>query len=657
MPRTRDQDRNRTARRGGGRAAPGPRDRTKSNRRRQQKTGRRPPAADTPGPVVHLERVDFPAPPPLQPASSDAPPVEAHPAQPPGQAVLLYVVGGAGAGAERSAAVRDFPLVQRGPGQAETAHLMRVARLLDDAHAAGGTHLHIPFAAADWLVEHPLLADYLREHFALVEATTEGGIVFAWQQLPDIPFRAEVRQWQVAAGAGIALSTDRRLPAPGVSFLPLAPARGLLRGHLRLRASALRTLRLGFVLTRPDRHLPHRRALYLSLARPGFLIHDLPFVDVTFAEDGAVDIDFDLKLARGRVLERIELTPVEEDNWQLHPMYPGGRSFRLPDAAPAGSKLTIEDLNLQSTPRLRAGVPYGTVHAQRPAPYRKPCGRPRDAVIFSSWVPKEGLALGDYFIKTLEHWHGDSKIFVGINHGSTPQWRKNLEASQLDVTVVEAPTTITMPCDPTGFVTALAAFRRDPEPFDLVWFGHTKGLGHVKEVRYGTGRWAIERMYWSRRREIEQYFRNPVIGLYSPHYLMMLQDHLRQTDALERMYDGPCAPLGAMAVSTHYVMRNESVRAFCANVDPKLFREGPEAFGGDMYFFEMAMSNVPSMQGYEPYIEPGLGGTSGAPKLNGIESILRDWRQNNAVVAIELEKWRQNPTSFRTRHSQHNRVD
>ena len=65
------------------------------------------------------------------------------------------------------------------------------------------------------------------------------------------------------------------------------------------------------------------------------------------------------------------------------------------------------------------------------------------------------------------------------------------------------------------------------------------------------------------------------------------------------------------------------------------------------------MPNVPMMQGYEPYIEPGLGGTTGQPKMDGVESIHNDWRQNNAVVAIELEKWRQDPTRFRTRHRDH----
>jgi hypothetical protein len=278
-------------------------------------------------------------------------------------------------------------------------------------------------------------------------------------------------------------------------------------------------------------------------------------------------------------------------------------------------------------------------------------------VIFSSWVPDEGLALGDYFIETLRRYHADSKIFVGINHYSSPVWRQRLEASGLDITIAEAPLTQTMRYDPTGFIAALDAYRRHREPFDLVWFGHTKGLGHIDEFWYGTGRWMIERMFWSRRQEIEAHFSDPTIGLYSPHYLMMLQNHLAQTDALQSMYRGVCAPLGMMAVSSHYAMRDESVREFCREVDPRFFQLGTEPFGGDIYFFEMAMPNVPIMQGFEPAIEPGLGGISRQPTIDGVESILNDWRHNNAVVTIELEKWRRDPTRFRTRHREHNQVE
>lgn len=575
----------------------------------------------------------------------------------PSHTIVPYVVGGGGAGRNRNPALRDFPLLNRDDGEADATHLRRVARLVDRAMAAGGTHLIIPRQVADWLGDHQLLVAYFAERHDLVAASRSGGIVFALLTGGQSAFRATVEGWQISPGEGLALCAARKLIEPLVTLIPATPARGFLRGALTIRAEKLRTLQVRFVLGRSDRRRNHHRQLFLSLERPGYLMHELPFAEATFAADGSVGIAFDLNLSRGRSLERIELSLVEEDNWRVHPSYPGGTSFALPAIAPAGARLELREITLNQAPRIRRGPPYGVVQAHRPLPYRKLPTRPRDAVIFSSGVSEEGLPLGNYFIETLCRWHADSKIFVGINHGSSPRWRERLASSGLDIVIREAPSAQNMDRDPPGFVAALDAFRRHDEQFDLVWFGHTKGLGHVDEFWYATGRWTIERMFWSRREQIERHFTNPMIGLYAPHYLMMLQEHLAQTDALQRMYQSQCAPLGAMAVSAHYVMRDASVREFCATVDPRFYREGPMAFGGDIYFFEMGMPNVPIMQGYEPAIEPGLGGMSRIPRPDGIESILNDWRHNNAVVAIELEKWRRDPTRFRTRHAEHNKVD
>jgi hypothetical protein len=525
--------------------------------------------------------------------------------------------------------------------------------------AAGGTHLVVPHEHANWLGDHPLVANYFAAQHVLAEATAETGIVFSFTPQPRqrVTFTAEVSGWEIVPGEGISLLARDSLVKPRLTLRPTTPARGLLKGHLAFAAEGLQTLRVSFTLSRSGQWLAQGHEVVLSLARPGQLVHDLPFVEATFDRDGSLRLEFDLALEDDLVLERIGLELVEEDNWRMHPAFGGGRSIALKPSAPAESRLLFRELVLEPTATVRQGPPYGIVRGDLPAPYRKAAVRPRDAVIFSSWVPEEGLELGDYFIETLRRYHADSKIFVGVNHGSSPEWAERLEASGLDVTIRPAAPTLTISCDPSGFVAALDAYRRDKEPFELVWFGHTKGISHLEDARYATGRWTIERMFWSRRAEIERYFEDPTIGLYAPHYLMMKQSHLRQTDALLRMYDATCLPLGAAALSTHFVMRDESVRDFCARVDKRFFQHGPEPFGGSMYFFEMGMPNVPTMQGYEPFIEPGLGGTTGAPTLDGVESIHNDWRQNNAVVAIELEKWRRDPTGFRTQHRTHTYLD
>jgi hypothetical protein len=89
---------------------------------------------------------------------------------------VLYVVGGAPG--SRNPAQRDFPVLKRNKGESKRAHLERVIELVDAAMAAGGTHLLVPREQADWLGDHPLVAEYFAEHHEMVNASAETGIVF-----------------------------------------------------------------------------------------------------------------------------------------------------------------------------------------------------------------------------------------------------------------------------------------------------------------------------------------------------------------------------------------------------------------------------------------------------------------------------------------------
>jgi hypothetical protein len=281
-----------------------------------------------------------------------------------------------------------------------------------------------------------------------------------------------------------------------------------------------------------------------------------------------------------------------------------------------------------------------------PRPHRKPAGRLRDAVVFSSWVPESGLALAAYYLEMLKRRHGDSKVFVGINHGSAPGWRAMVEASGLDVAVREASPRVAISSDVAGTIAALSALRDCAERFDVVWFGHTKGISKLDQLEYGLARWAIERWFWDAREEVDGIFADPSIGVWAPHWLMCQPEHLAQTDALRRMYDAPCAPLGAMAVSTHFAMRYGCVRDFADRVHPKFFYDGPEAFGGNRFFGEFALPNVAIVQGYEPFVGEGVGGTHAPAEPGTDKAIMNDWRQNNGMVRHELARWREDPVGF-----------
>jgi hypothetical protein len=107
-------------------------------------------------------------------------------AQPRTPGVVFYVVGNGDPDPTRTPAWRDFPPLKRKKGETKKAHVARIAAAVEEALAAGGTHLLVPHHASDGLADAPLLADYFATHHELVGASAAAGIVFALR-----PRRAE----------------------------------------------------------------------------------------------------------------------------------------------------------------------------------------------------------------------------------------------------------------------------------------------------------------------------------------------------------------------------------------------------------------------------------------------------------------------------------
>jgi hypothetical protein len=285
---------------------------------------------------------------------------------------------------------------------------------------------------------------------------------------------------------------------------------------------------------------------------------------------------------------------------------------------------------------------------RRATPPGKDQRGPRDAVIFAWWTPDNADAeqVGAYYVNLLRAHHADSKIFVGINHGTAPSWPERLVASGLDIEVRMANPEVTVDSDVTGFLTALEAYHESDERFDLVWFGHTKGASRPF-ADYETRRAAQEHRFWGRRAEIERMFADPKIGLYAPHFCPLPQwSPGAEFSALQRIYRDRYVPLGLHCRGTFYVMREEIVREFCRAVDNAFFRTDPREYGADRWFFEIGMPSIASMQGYEPFIEMHVPGAND-PRDN--VWFAYDIRQNHRIVAAELERWRENRFTYEPR--------
>jgi hypothetical protein len=90
--------------------------------------------------------------------------------------VRVYVVGGTSG--QPDDASRAFPVIEWNTGESQWSHVMRVARAVRKAVAAGGTHLLVPRSYADWFATNPLLIEYFAARHKLVEASGEKGLVF-----------------------------------------------------------------------------------------------------------------------------------------------------------------------------------------------------------------------------------------------------------------------------------------------------------------------------------------------------------------------------------------------------------------------------------------------------------------------------------------------
>src|SRR5262245_58835551 len=88
---------------------------------------------------------------------------------------VVYVRGSRDA--SWGSAARDFPLIHWQKGEAESAHQSRDAQLVDEAIAAGVTHLLVRPILAGWLGVHAWMVEVIVVHHEVALASPETGIV------------------------------------------------------------------------------------------------------------------------------------------------------------------------------------------------------------------------------------------------------------------------------------------------------------------------------------------------------------------------------------------------------------------------------------------------------------------------------------------------
>jgi hypothetical protein len=455
-------------------------------------------------------------------------------------------------------------------------------------------------------------------------------------------YRISPRNWLTGEdGTTLVPGPRGATPGPWIVFEP--PLADRFRVDLDLVAAGMEALRLRCRGKNAGRLV--RRDVFVDVARPPALHHELDRValDASRGEGGIrLRLELNGSLAQGESLGEIALDPVSE--WLAE--------------APAtpGMALRIDGVTVLPP---RPDAPRAPFAASRrddaPLPDKRQRGR-RDAVLFAWWVPDnpEARRVGEYYLGLLRYHHPDSRIFLGVNHGSEPTLVEAATAMGLDIQICPVAPEIAVNSDVGGFLAALEGFYRSPERFDLVWFGHTKGASQPRYADYRLLRYWQERGFWARRDAVEERFRDPTIGLWTMNYNLTptypfprpWQGWDDELAALQRIYRDRFPPVGLNALDTFFVLRAEIVRAFCDAVGDGFFRLDPHEYGASRWFFEMAFPSIASMQGYEPFIDTDVPGANDPRDDLLVDG---DVKQNHRLAREEVRRWREDPASFRPR--------
>jgi hypothetical protein len=437
--------------------------------------------------------------------------------------------------------------------------------------------------------------------------------------------------WTVTPGTG-ALQPLPDAPERMVQIIPSRPVRGAYHIRIELAADGMQVVRIGLLYS--DGQRAWERNVFLDVDQPGALHHELERVGLYHnVADNCFELELEGALLPGEELRALRLHPADAD---------------LQDRPPeTGMAINLQHVDVAQTTSCSDMVRFVPDQLEgRPGP-NKGKDRLRDAVVFAWFVPERMPELGEYYLGLLRYYHPDSKLFIGMNHGSDPAWEGNFRESGLDAEVRWARPEVGDFWDATGFQTALEGFHLNNERFDLVWFGHTKGGSQAEFSTYVLWRFAVQRNYWTRRAAVESMFEDPKIGVFAPHWCPLPPPSWGpEFSAFLHIYRDRCAPLGLHARGTFYVMRDQIVRDFCDAVGCEFFRTPLGAFGASRYLFEIGIPSVASMQGYEPFIDRDVPGEND-PRDDIWLSY--DQKQNHRIALAELERWRTDRFAFQPR--------
>lgn len=264
----------------------------------------------------------------------------------------------------------------------------------------------------------------------------------------------------------------------------------------------------------------------------------------------------------------------------------------------------------------------------------------RHGVLFSAFCPPTEVAgaVLEENLRLLAQYHGDSRVFVGLQPDFDPQAEALLRNASFEVGRVDPRGVVDS--DLSGYVRALDLLRRSGDRFDVLWFAHTKGASRKTFEEYDFIREILEREFWSRRADAERVFADDVTGVIGYHLAPAQFDHqVSDAHRLRQMVRLTESFVPFTLFQSHPIFRGEVVHRFLDRVDERFFSENLLDLHFDRFFFESTFPSIATMLGYEPH---AWSFDLRDPRKACIDEALdlSDPDQGHGVLARELAVWR-----------------
>jgi len=213
------------------------------------------------------------------------------------------------------------------------------------------------------------------------------------------------------------------------------------------------------------------------------------------------------------------------------------------------------------------------------------------AVVFSSFVPSGDKMhivkeMFDVFIEQFS----DADFYIGINGIPCPEYIQYLESLKptLNITYEIVSETLETPSDVSGYQLALKLLRGSKKEYELIWFGHLKGITsnqhHWRKIFIA--------QFFRERQKIENSLRASNAGTYSL-YLTKYKGVAEFKDVLKQYYDFKKSYFHTyFYLFTFYVCKGKYLHQFLNNCTEQFYTTNLLNSGGDIYMFERDIPHI-----------------------------------------------------------------